>query len=44
MIEQQQAKTEQQLYEVYTKSFDTINAENTQRLKSFKHTQNKEHL
>jgi uncharacterized protein YsxB (DUF464 family) len=43
-IEQQQIKTEQQLYEVYTKSFDTINEENTQRLESFKHTQNKEHL
>ena len=44
MIEQQQVKTEQQLYEVYTKSFDTINKSNKEKLEIFKHKKNKEHF
>ena len=44
MIEQQQAKTEQQLYEVYTKSFDTINKSNKAKLDIFKNTKNIEHF
>jgi len=44
MIEQQQTKTEQQLYEVYTKSFDSVNKSNKEKLETFKHTKNKEHF
>jgi uncharacterized protein YsxB (DUF464 family) len=44
LIEKQQLKTQEQLYEVYINSLEKINKESEDKLKSFKHTLNKEHL
>lgn len=44
LIEEQQLQTEEELYEVYTRSLESINAESREKLESFKHIQNKEHL
>ena len=44
MIKQQQAKTQEQLYKVYTNSIDTFNKANQEKLEAFKHTKNIKHL
>lgn len=44
VIEEQQKQTEKQLYSIYTKSINTINAQDKKKLEVFKNTQNKEHF